>query len=72
MARASPRSSFTAPSAATSRDGRPRASNQSGAPGPRMTAAVLAVLASTQLAAATLTVRQSPVAGRPVAGSTRW
>ncbi len=32
-------------------------------------AAVLAVLASTQLAAATLTVRQHELAGSPVAGS---
>src|SRR6266487_3922610 len=37
-----------------------------------MIAAVAAVLASTQVAAATLTVRQTTGAGRPVAGSTRW
>jgi hypothetical protein len=34
-------------------------------------AAALAMLASTQLDAATLTVRQQVAAGRPVAGSTR-
>jgi hypothetical protein len=37
-----------------------------------MIAAVLAVLASTQLAAATLTVRQQDRAGSPVAGSMMW
>ena len=35
-------------------------------------AAVLAMLASAQLAAATLTVRQAPRAGAPVAGSMMW
>jgi len=36
-----------------------------------MMAAVDAVLASTQVAAATVTVRQRPVAGSPVSGSIR-
>ena len=36
-----------------------------------MMAAVLATLASTHEAAATLTVRQGPAAGRPEAGSSR-
>jgi hypothetical protein len=37
-----------------------------------MMAAVLAVFASVQVPAATLTVRQHVVAGAPVAGSTMW
>ena len=37
-----------------------------------MIAAVEAALASAQLAAATLTVRHGPAAGRPVRGSTMW
>src|SRR5579871_3832859 len=37
-----------------------------------MFAAVLAVLASAQVAAATLTVRQGDSTGAPVAGSMRW
>jgi hypothetical protein len=37
-----------------------------------MIAAVLAVLASTQLPAATLTVRQQDRAGSPVAGLMMW
>jgi hypothetical protein len=36
---------------------------------PRMIAAVLAVFASTQVAAATLTVRQQELTGNPVLGS---
>jgi hypothetical protein len=45
-----------------------------GQPGGRrlMIAAVLAMLASAQLAAATLTVRQTDSAGWPVRGSMRW
>ena len=61
-----------APSRATSRAGSPRASSQAGASAPRTTAAVLAVLAATQVRAATVTVRHGPSAGRPVRGSTRW
>jgi hypothetical protein len=37
-----------------------------------MIAAVLAMFASTQEAAATVTVRHALSAGRPVAGSMRW
>jgi hypothetical protein len=37
-----------------------------------MMAAVLAVFASVQLPAATLTVRQQDLAGSPVAGSMMW
>src|SRR6266511_2256115 len=62
----------TCPSGRTRRVGRPSASSQPGARSPRMIAAVAAVLASTQVAAATLTVRQTTRAGLPVAGSTRW
>ena len=43
-----------------------------GASSPSTIAAVLAVLASTQVAAATLTVRQRERAGRPVRGSMMW
>ena len=60
----------TAPSGATSRAGRPRDSSQRGADVPRTIAAVLAVLASTHEAAATLTVRHTGAAGSPVRGST--
>ena len=57
------------PSGRTSRAGRPSSRSQPEAASPRMMAAVLAVLASTQLPAATLTVRQQDRAGSPVAGS---
>ena len=50
----------------------PRRSATATARSPRTIAAVAAMLASRQLAAATLTVRQGPSAGRPDAGSTTW
>ena len=62
----------TAPSAATSRAGRPSDSSHRGADAPRTIAAVLAVLASTHEAAATVTVRHTGAAGSPVRGSTMW
>ena len=49
-----------------------RASSQAGAASPRTIAAVEAVFASTHVAAATLTVRHTSAAGRPVRGSTTW
>ena len=60
----------TPPLGSTSRAGRPSASSHCGADAPRTIAAVLAVLASTHEAAATLTVRHTGAAGSPVAGST--
>ena len=51
--------------------GRARSSH-SGARSPRRIAVVLAMFASTQLAAATLTVRQCSSAGRPLDGSRMW
>src|SRR5262249_61097813 len=60
------------PSWCTSRAGRPSPASQPTAPSPRTIAAVLAVFASTQLAAATLTVRQQDCAGSPVAGVMMW
>jgi hypothetical protein len=47
-------------------------SSQVAAPCPMIRAAQAAVLASTQLPAATLTVLQRSAAGREVAGSMRW
>src|SRR6516225_8702331 len=46
--------------------------SQPGARSPRMIAAVLAVFASTQVAATTLTVRQQELTGIPVLGSMMW
>src|SRR5882757_5538580 len=57
-----PATARTSPLSATSRAGSPRRVNQAGAAVPSTTDAVLAMLASTQLAAVTLTVRQPPVA----------
>ena len=67
-----PATRCTVPAESTRRDGNPSSASQSGAPRPRTTAAVLAVLASTQLAAVTVTVRQTGSAGRPVRGSRTW
>ena len=53
------------PSWRTSRAGRPSPASQATAPSPRRIAAVLAVFASTQVAAATLTARQHDRAGSP-------
>ena len=60
------------PSRRTSRAGRPASSSQATAFSPRTIAAVLAELASTQVPAATLTVRQTSAAGAPLRGSTMW
>ena len=49
-----------------------RSSSHATAAAPRTIAAVLAVFASVQVPAATLTVRQHERAGWPVAGSTMW
>ena len=49
-----------------------RSSSQAGASSPSTIAAVLAVLASTHDAAATVTVRHGEAAGLPVRGSTMW
>src|SRR5205085_2174409 len=65
-----PPTTVAAPPGATSRAGRPRSASQAGAAVPRTMAAVLAVFASTQEAAATLAARHTSRAGRPVAGST--
>ena len=63
---------MTAPSTLTSRAGSPRLASQAAAPADLMMAAVLAVFASTQLAAATLTEAQQLRAGHPVPGFTMW
>jgi len=60
----------TVPSCRTRRAGRPSPSSQPIARSPRRIAAVLAMFAPTQLAAATLAVRQQDRAGLPVTGST--
>src|SRR5215472_19056980 len=60
------------PSARTSRAGNPREASQSGAAADLIMAAVLAVLASTQVAAATVAAAQQLLADRPVRGSTMW
>jgi hypothetical protein len=57
------------PSCRTSRAGSLRSASQAVARSLRRIAAVLAVFASTQVAAATLTARQHDRAGRPVAGA---
>jgi hypothetical protein len=59
----------TSPPRRTSRAGKRWLASHPGARSPRMIAAVLAVFASTQVAAATLTVRQQESAGIPVLGS---
>ena len=59
----------TVPVASTRRAGRPRLASQPRAARPRMTAAVLAALASAQVPAVTDTVRQTASAGRAVRGS---
>jgi len=56
----------------TSRAGRPSPASQAAARSPRKIAAVLAVFASTQVAAATLTARQHDRAGSPVLGTMMW
>ena len=53
----------------TSRAGKPSPVSQAAARSPRRIAAVLAVFASTQVAAATLTARQHDRTGKPVAGA---
>src|SRR5271165_1903979 len=60
------------PSLAASRAGSPRLVSQAGAAADLMIAAVLAVLASVQLAAATVAVSQQLLTGRPVAGDRMW
>src|SRR6185312_2877372 len=67
-----PATRCTVPDSSTRRDGSPSAASQSGARRPRTIAAVLAVFAPTQLAAVTVTVRQTGSAGRPVRGSSTW
>src|SRR5439155_11626347 len=62
----------TDPPRRTRRAGSPSPPSQSVAASPRTSAAVVAMLASTHDAAATLTVRQTSVAERPVDGSTTW
>src|SRR4051795_1478036 len=58
----------TLPSWATSRAATPRPASQRGAASPLTMAAVLAVLAATQLRAATVTVRHGDCTGSPDAG----
>ena len=70
--RASRRSCVPGPASSTRRAGRPSPVSQAGAAPPRMIAAVLAMLASVQVAAATETVRQTGAAGSPVRGSRMW
>src|SRR5439155_18375381 len=67
-----PATRLTAPSAPTSRAGMRLDSSQESARSPRTMAAVEAVLAATHVRAATLTVRQGPAAGRPLAASMMW
>src|SRR4051794_8486166 len=62
----------TWPSTVTSRTGTPTSRSQGQTACPRTIAAVLTVLASTQLPAATETVRQAGAAGSPLRGSSRW
>ena len=62
----------TTPSAPTSRLGSGCAASQPTAVSPRTIEAVLAMFASRQLPAQTLTVRHTLSAERPVTGSTRW
>ncbi len=69
---ASPPRWRTRPSWATSRAGSPSRSSQAHAWAPRTSAAVVAMFASAQLAAATLTVRHVERAGEPVRGSMMW
>src|SRR6202043_508129 len=61
-----------APFRSTSRAGSPALSSHDAAAAPRTIAAVAAILASTHVPATTLTVRQGPAAGSPVAGSMMW
>src|SRR5205814_964345 len=67
-----PATRLTAPSYRISRAGRRSSSNHASAGSPSTIAAVLAVFASTQDAAATVALRQKLAAGRPVRGSTTW
>ena len=62
----------TVPQSRTRRAERPRAVSQPGASSPSTTDAVLATFASTQDAAATLTVRHGVDADLPVRGSMTW
>src|SRR5437764_7484219 len=62
----------TLPSHPTRRLGRPIEESQCSARSPLTIAAVLAELASRHEPAATVTVRQGPPAGFPVAGSMTW
>ncbi len=64
-----PATRWTIPSRSSSRAGRPLAVSHRIAGSPITMAAVDAMLASTQVAATTLAVRQGPAAGCPVAGS---
>ena len=66
------RRSSTEPSWRTSRAEKPRSPSQAGASAPRTTAAVLAALASTQVAPVTVTVRHGVIAELPVRGSMMW
>ena len=63
---------WTLRSLSTIRAGKPSARIQSSARRPRMIAAVLTVLAAKQVCAATLTVRHTGSADRPVRGSAMW
>src|SRR5439155_4078047 len=62
----------TLPSESTRRAGSPSSASQSGAAPRRTSAAVVAMFASVQSAAATLTVRQLARTGAPVPGSMMW
>jgi hypothetical protein len=62
----------TAPVVLTRRAGSPSLASQPGAATDLMIAAVLAALASTQLAAATLAAAQQLSAGLPVRGLRMW
>src|SRR5213075_3313960 len=64
-----PPSLMTLPSCATRRAGSARTVSQPGARSPSTIAAVLAVLAATQLRAATVTVRHGELTASPLAGS---
>ena len=69
---ASRRHGATSPSRETRRAGSPASASHRGARAPRTIAAVLAMLASTQVAAATLTVRHTSSAGPARRGSRMW
>src|SRR5262249_58400608 len=69
---AAPRGGPGAPAPPPGGGGNPRWGSRVSAASPRMIAAVLAVLASAQVAAATDTVRHTGAAGSPERGSRMW